>query len=178
MKSKIFIIIILSSFFLTACSIEKTEQIKDNKRFAIEYEVPKENPFAYINSKEAIDILKANGIIYFAESDSEKNKIYTKILLDSLKYYNIEKINYFNIVADKKDITKEYEEILELIKDTLIKDKYGNDLFITPSIYIIKDGVIINHHKLHIESLEKIYDKKEQQKIKKEIQKIFNEYQQ
>lgn len=122
--------------------------IPDNEKFANEYtEVGKNNVFVYRNADEIIKILEGGtGIVYLGFPECPWCQAYVPMLNEVAKEEGVEKIYYFNIREDRQENTNEYQKIVKLVKNYLMKDDEGNERIFVPDIYAIKDGKIIAHN--------------------------------
>ena len=122
--------------------------IPDNEKFANEYtEVGKNNVFVYRNADEIIKILEGGtGIVYLGFPECPWCQAYVPMLNEVAKEEGVEKIYYFNIREDRQENTKDYQKIVKLVKNYLMKDDEGNERIFVPDIYAIKDGKIIAHN--------------------------------
>lgn len=68
---------------------------------------------------------------------------YVPMLNDIAKENNIEKIYYLNILNDRKDNTKEYLEIVDILKDYLKYDEEGKKRIYVPAVIAINNGNIV-----------------------------------
>lgn len=122
--------------------------IPDNEKFANEYtEVGKNNVFVYRNADEIIKILEGGtGIVYLGFPECPWCQAYVPMLNEVAKEEGVEKIYYFNIREDRQENTKNYQKIVKLVKNYLMKDDEGNERIFVPDIYAVKDGKIIAHN--------------------------------
>ena len=65
------------------------------------------------------------------------------MLNDIAKENKIEKIYYLNILNDRKDNTKEYLEIVDILKNYLRYDDEGNKRIYVPAVIAINNGNIV-----------------------------------
>ena len=68
---------------------------------------------------------------------------YVPMLNDIAKENNIEKIYYLNILNERKDNTKEYLEIVDILKEHLRYDDEGNKRIYVPAVIAINNGNIV-----------------------------------
>ena len=99
-------------------------EISEQEKFSKEYQtVDLDNIFVYKTSSEIINILKhGSGIIYLGFPECPWCKAYVPMLNDIAKDNKIEKIYYLNILNDRKNNTKEYLEIVDILKNYLKYD--------------------------------------------------------
>lgn len=122
--------------------------IPDNERFANEYtEVGQNNVFVYRNADEIIKILEGGtGLVYLGFPECPWCQAYVPILNEVAKEEGVEKIYYFNIRGDRQKNSKEYQKIVKLVKNFLMKDDEGNERIFVPDVYAVRDGKILAHN--------------------------------
>lgn len=122
--------------------------IPDNEKFANEYtEVGKNNVFVYRDAGEIIKILEGGtGIVYLGFPECPWCQAYVPMLNEVAKEEGVEKIYYFNIREDRQKNSKDYQKIVKLVKNYLMKDDEGNERIFVPDIYAVKDGKILSHN--------------------------------
>ena len=122
--------------------------IPDNERFANEYtEVGQNNVFVYRNADEIIKILEGGtGLVYLGFPECPWCQAYVPILNEVAKEEGVEKIYYFNIREDRQQNSKEYQKIVKLVKNFLMKDDEGNERIFVPDVYAVRDGKILSHN--------------------------------
>ncbi len=135
MKKVVSILLIcISMFFMTGCSIKKTSEVTDEEKFAMEYDVTVDNPFSYIeydNLQETFNSDKA--IIYFGSSNDENSQTISKFLTENLIDSEIKEIYYFDPTKLGKKEEKALVKLLNSKLDSSIKN------ITIPSLYLIKD---------------------------------------
>lgn len=128
------------------CKINKGEvSLLDSVKFKSEYSnVGENNVFVYRNINEIISILNnGTGIIYLGFPECKWCQAYVPYLNEVAKEFNLEKIYYFNILEDRKNNTKEYLQIVDILKDYLNYDEEGKKRIYVPTVIAIKEGKII-----------------------------------
>jgi len=122
--------------------------IPDNEKFANEYtEVGQNNVFVYRNADEIIKILEGGtGLVYLGFPECPWCQAYVPILNEVAKEEGVEKIYYFNIREDRQQNSKEYQKIVKLVKNFLMKDDEGNERIFVPDVYAVRDGKILSHN--------------------------------
>lgn len=161
--------------------------------------LPLDNHMVYTDIKELLHLLKkGTGIIYFGFPTCPWCRNAVPILIEAAKEENVSNIYYFNalsirdekhidedgnIVVDKEG-TKEYKEIVELLKEVLpayegLHDDSIKRLYF-PTVVFVKDGKIISSHEGTIDSqIDPMIPLTKEQKIElkeiymKQIQKIY-----
>lgn len=150
-KKKILIIIgaiiLLGVILYLAVSTNKKEQniTNDNERFANEYKtVTKDNVFVYRDINEIINILeKGTGVVYLGFPECPWCKAYVTYLNEVAKEQDAEKVYYYNILEDRKNNTKEYQKIIELLGDYAANDEEGNKRIYVPMVIGVNKGQIV-----------------------------------
>ena len=122
-------------------------EISEQEKFSKEYQtVDLDNIFVYKTSSEIINILKhGSGIIYLGFPECPWCKAYVPMLNDIAKDNKIEKIYYLNILNDRKNNTKEYLEIGDILKNYVKYDDEGNKRIYVPAVIAINNGKIVGY---------------------------------
>ena len=124
MKKLVVITLLLSCCLLTGCSVKKVEEVTDAEKFAMEYDVSKENPFEYIDTKEMLELVEnGSGMIYFGFPECPWCKETIHLFVDILKEKNVEKVYYYNPKKIREENTKEYKKLVKLLGDNLLEDE-------------------------------------------------------
>ena len=154
MKNKKRILLIIIAIVIVLCvlfcllKVYKTEKevIKDNVKFSQEYgSVSEDNVFCYKTIDEIINILEhGTGVVYLGFPECPWCKEYVIYLNEVAKNSGCDKVYYFNILNDRKDNTKKYQEIVNILKDYLPYDEEGNKRIYVPAVIAVKDGKIIS----------------------------------
>lgn len=152
MKKKVLIIVcativILGGICLYFVISNSDNKNSDNVKFAKEYtEVDEDNVFVYKDIDEIINILKyGTGVVYLGFPECPWCQAYVKYLNDTAKEVGIEKIYYFNILEDRKNNTEEYQEIVSILSDNLLRDDEGNLRVFVPNVSFVVNGEIIGN---------------------------------
>jgi hypothetical protein len=134
----ILIVLGLLIFFITRDKVEE-------KNFSDEYtSVPKDNLFVYRDKDEIIKILKnGTGVVYLGFPECPWCQAYAPILDEVGKEEGLEKIYYYNILEDRKNNTKEYQEMVKLLKKHLDFDEEGNERIFVPEVAFVVKGLIV-----------------------------------
>lgn len=122
--------------------------IPDNEKFANEYtEVGQNNVFVYRNADEIIKILEGGtGLVYLGFPECPWCQAYVPMLNEAAKEEGVEKIYYFNIREDRQENSKNYQKIVKIVKNYLMKDDEGNERIFVPDVYAVRDGKILSHN--------------------------------
>lgn len=142
------IILITLAVFLKFNSKDTKET--DSEKFAKEYGMVDENGkttdnvFVYRTSEQIINILKkGTGIVYLGFPECPWCSEYVDYLNEVAKENGVEKIYYKNILEDRKNNTKEYQEIVKILSDYLQDDEEGNKKLYVPAVIAVKKGKIV-----------------------------------
>lgn len=138
-------LIILAFIYLGTKDYNLITYASDGERFNSDYsEIPRNNPFIYLNSTELIEFLnKGSGIIFMGNKENVWSKKYASYLYEIAKDRNIEKIYYYDVKKVKLLKNRNYYNIISALEGKLIEtDDSLNNLF-SPSLYILKDGEVV-----------------------------------
>ena len=106
--------------------------------------LPKENVFKVININEAINLVKkGNGALFIGYKECIWCQQYVKVIDDIAKKNSLPKVYYLDIRKDRKNNSKKYQELVNLLKDRLKNDDLGNKRIFIPFLVIAKDGKIL-----------------------------------
>jgi len=178
------IAIIFVIAFLTREEPKEVEVVlTDAEKFAEEYtSVSKDNVFVYKNINEIIKIMEeGTGIVYLGFPECAWCQAYVPYLNEVAKEEKIEEIYYFNIMEDRKENTKEYKKIVELLKERLQKDDEGNERVYVPNVSFHAKGELVGNNcetSLDTKGLEKPEDywtEKEVKDLKESLTKYMKE---
>lgn len=138
-------LVILAFIYLGTKDYHLVSYATDGERFNGDYnEIPRNNPFVYLNSTELIDLLNnGSGIVFMGNSENEWSARYAKYLYEIATDLHIEKIYYYDVKKVKLLKNRNYYNIILALEGNLIEtDDSKNNLF-SPSLYIVKDGEVI-----------------------------------
>lgn len=199
---------------------EKEEVMTDAKRFKESYEslnnikresdgefynnvsIPLDNPFKYVDIKEATDIIKnKSGILYIGANWCPWCRNAVEVLIDSAKEKNLNTIYYLDLTEYRnvfeiqngklvKTTTEKegYYDLLEALDSILgektytLKDKDGKiydtkeKRIYMPTVIAIKEGNILKHHvgTVDLEETQSKYSKLTETQTKK-LKTIYEE---
>ena len=139
----ILVILLIIGAFLFFNKSETVES--DNKTFASEYTlVGEDNIFVYRSAEEIINILEhGTGIVYLGFPECPWCQAYLPYLNDLAKDLHVEKIYYYNISEDRKNNTKEYQKMVEILNDYLQYDEEGKKRIYVPAVIAVNEGKIV-----------------------------------
>jgi len=117
----------------------------DSAKFYLEYpEVGKNNVYKYRTIDEIIKILEnGTGIVYLGFPECKWCQAYVPMLNEVAISRGLENIYYFNILDDRKNNTKEYKKIVELLDEYLQYDNEGEKRVYVPAVIAISKGEIV-----------------------------------
>ena len=121
------------------------EESVSNKKFNEEYTlVDKDNVYVYKSINDIINVLsKGTGIVYLGFPECPWCQRYVVYLNILAKEYNVKEIYYYNIKNARSNNTKEYQKIVEILKDLLPYDDNGNKKVFVPTVVFVKNGKVI-----------------------------------
>ena len=150
MKKKNIIIIsvgvlLVIALVITLIILNNNNNKTDAKKFSEEYNtVSSDNIFTYRTAEEIIKILKhGTGIVYLGFPECPWCMEYVKYLNDTAKESEADEIYYYNIKNARSNNTKEYQKIVEILKDLLPYDDNGNKKVFVPTVVFVKNGKVI-----------------------------------
>lgn len=116
--------------------------------FANEYPgVGADHVFAPVTGEQIVEILRSgSGVVYLGFNECGWCQAYVPILNQAAKQAGIEKIYYFDILADRREQSSIYHEILALLGNHLDKDEQNLPRVYVPDVSIVKNGQIIFHN--------------------------------
>ena len=142
----IIIILVAIIIFLLVGNKNEEQTVKsDAEKFSEEYTlVDKDNKFRYANIDEVIDTLEdGTGVVYLGFPECKWCQQYTVYLNELAKDRNIPEIMYYNIREDRQGNTKNYQTIVNLLKDYLPEDEEGNPRVYVPAVIFMSNGKIL-----------------------------------
>lgn len=121
------------------------EESISNKKFNEEYTLlDKDNVYVYKSINEIINVLSnGTGIVYLGFPECPWCQRYVVYLNILAKEYNVKEIYYYNIKNARSNNTKEYQKIVEILKDLLPYDDNGNKKVFVPTVVFVKNGKVI-----------------------------------
>lgn len=132
----------LASFFIYQ-HFDKELKLRSN--LATTYtKLPKDNVYKIININKAINLVKeGNGALLIGFKECIWCQQYVKIIDDIAKKHCIPTVYYLDIREDRKNNTKKYQELVNLLKNHLQNDDLGNKRIFVPFLVIAKDKNIL-----------------------------------
>lgn len=142
----IIVILVAIIIFLLVGNKNEEQTVKsDAEKFSEEYTlVDKDNKFRYANIDEVIDTLEdGTGVVYLGFPECKWCQQYTVYLNELAKDRNIPEIMYYNIREDRQGNTKNYQTIVNILKDYLPEDEEGNPRVYVPAVIFMSNGKIL-----------------------------------
>lgn len=142
----IIVILVAIIIFLLVGNKNEEQTVKsDAEKFSEEYTlVDKDNKFRYANIDKVIDTLEdGTGVVYLGFPECKWCQQYTVYLNELAKDRNIPEIMYYNIREDRQDNTKNYQTIVNILKDYLPEDEEGNSRVYVPAVIFMSNGKIL-----------------------------------
>ena len=133
-------------WFLTKDKEETT--LTDALKFQKEYATSNvgENVFVYRSIDEIIKIMEnGTGIVYLGFPECPWCQSYVKYLNEVAKENGVKEIYYFNILKDRQENTKEYQQIVKLLGDSIEFDEEGNHRVYVPNVSFHINGELIGN---------------------------------
>ncbi|MDD6224341.1 MAG: hypothetical protein PUB18_05000 [bacterium] len=177
---KYFILLIVIGLGITLATIfyfnqdsTKSNQ-KDSKKFSEEYEIGVDNVFVYSTGEEILNIMKnGTGIVYLGFPECPWCKAYVSYLNDFAKEEGIEKIYYYNILEDRKNNTKLYQEMVSILGEHLQYNDEGKHRIYVPNVsFHVKGKIIGNDYETSLDTHN--LEKPEEYWTKKEVTDLEN----
>ena len=146
--TKIFLVIIIFSFFITGCTSKKEEKLTDAEKFKKEYEslnnksdgelnylkvkINKDNPIVYTTPKKVIEKINNNDLfaLYLGNAKDNESRKIINLLLSSAKDNNVKYLYYID--------TKKYDSSLDELKEALNKGDNKIERFMKKLIIYLK----------------------------------------
>lgn len=175
-------IFIILATIVTAIVINRDEIFKKSGDSILIYEeygtISKDNKFQYMDVNAAIDFLKeGTGIIYFGFPECPWCRAYVPILEKKAEENNVDVIYYCNIREIRENNTKEYQELVGIIKDYLYEDDKGAKRVYVPDVYFVSKGQILGHNNdtsiISGGETEKYYTKEVRQELELKIDTLI-----
>lgn len=141
----LYALVILAFIYLGTKDYNLVTYATDGERFNGDYnEIPRNNPFVYLNSTELIELLNnGSGIVFMGNKENVWSESYAKYLYEIAEYLGLKEIYYYDVKKVKLLKNRNYYNIINALEGKLIEtDDSVNNLF-SPSLYIIKDGKVV-----------------------------------
>ena len=138
----ILILSTLASFFIYE---HFNKELKARNNLSTTYtKLDKKNVYKIININKAIKLVKqGNGALLIGFKECIWCQQYVKVIDDIAKKNSLSTVYYLDIREDRKNNTKKYQELVNLLKDKLKNDDLGNKRIFVPFLVITKDKEIL-----------------------------------
>lgn len=138
----ILILSTLASFFIYE---HFNKELKARNNLSTTYtKLDKKNVYKIININKAIKLVKqGNGALLIGFKECIWCQQYVKVIDDIAKKNSLSTVYYLDIREDRKNNTKKYQELVNLLKDKLKNDDLGNKRIFVPFLVIAKDKEIL-----------------------------------
>ena len=138
----ILILSTLASFFIYE---HFNKELKARNNLSTTYtKLDKKNVYKIININKAIKLVKqGNGALLIGFKECIWCQQYVKVIDDIAKKNSLLTVYYLDIKEDRKNNTKKYQELVNLLKDKLKNDDLGNKRIFVPFLVIAKDKEIL-----------------------------------
>ena len=138
----ILILSTLASFFIYE---HFNKELKARNNLSTTYtKLDKKNVYKIININKAIKLVKqGNGALLIGFKECIWCQQYVKVIDDIAKKNSLPTVYYLDIKEDRKNNTKKYQKLVNLLKDKLKNDDLGNKRIFVPFLVIAKNKEIL-----------------------------------
>ena len=138
----ILILSTLASFFIYE---HFNKELKARNNLSTTYtKLDKKNVYKIININKAIKLVKqGNGALLIGFKECIWCQQYVKVIDDIAKKNSLPTVYYLDIKEDRKNNTKKYQELVNLLKDKLKNDDLGNKRIFVPFLVIANNKEIL-----------------------------------
>lgn len=140
------IVIGIGTYFILT-NKKDNKEISDATKFQNEYkEVAKDNVFVYRSVKEIINIMEhGTGVVYLGFKECPWCQYYVKYLDEVAKTVGVTKIYYCDVLLERKNNTKEYQQLIELLNGHLQNNNEGLPRLYVPNVSFHISGKVIGN---------------------------------
>ena len=125
------------------------------------------------HAKELVYVLeKGTAVVYFGYTSCPWCRNAVPILIDSIKDNDIDTLYYVDI--HNVSFGKYKDKIMKMLDPYLKENDEGEKTITVPDVYVIKEGVIVSHHRGTVDSFKNPYNGMSN-KQKKELKKIYDD---
>ena len=138
----ILILSTLASFFIYEYF---DKEVKARSNLSNTYtKLSKDNVFKIIDIDTAINLVKkGNAALFIGYKECIWCQQCVKVIDNIAKKNSLQLVYYLDIREDRKNNSKKYQELVNLLKDRLKNDDLGNKRIFVPFLLIVKDGKIL-----------------------------------
>ena len=142
--SIIFIICIALFIVIGKTDFQKDIDTEAKKFHALYNLVDDDNLYVFSDATDVLDILNGrSGVILMGFPMNKWTNNYAKILNDTAKEFNIDKIYYYDFQKDRDESNGTYETIVNKLKVYVPVDDEGLQDIQAPTVIVIKEGEVI-----------------------------------
>lgn len=126
-----------------------TYDFKDKKKTANEQvalkfpSIKNDNKFVEVTMDQAINIVKNDGLILFANPKNKWADKYAYILNEAVRDTRIKNVAIIDVTVDRQQNSLKYQKLIKALGDYVLYDDLNNAHLYMPTFIIIKDKKII-----------------------------------
>ena len=122
----------------------KDRNKKENEKVALKFpSIKNDNKFVEVNIDQAINIVKNDGLILFANPKNKWADKYAYILNEAVRDTRIKNIAIIDVTVDRQQNSLKYQRLIKALGDYIIYDDLDNAHLYMPTFVIIKNKKII-----------------------------------
>ena len=122
----------------------KDRNKNENEKVALKFpSIKNDNKFVEVNIDQAINIVKNDGLILFANPKNKWADKYAFILNEAARDTRIKNIAIIDVTVDRQQNSLKYQKLIKALGDYIIYDDLGNAHLYMPTFVIIKNKKII-----------------------------------
>ena len=122
----------------------KDRNKNENEKVALKFpSIKNDNKFVEVNIDQAINIVKNDGLILFANPKNKWADKYAYILNEAVRDTRIKNIAIIDVTVDRQQNSLKYQRLIKALGDYVIYDDLDNAHLYMPTFVIIKNKKII-----------------------------------
>ena len=122
----------------------KDRNKNENEKVALKFpSIKNDNKFVEVNIDQAINIIKNDGLILFANPKNKWADKYAYILNEAVRDTRIKNIAIIDVTVDRQQNSLKYQRLIKALGDYVIYDDLDNAHLYMPTFVIIKNKKII-----------------------------------
>lgn len=122
----------------------KDRNKNENEKVALKFpSIKNDNKFVEVNIDQAINIVKNDGLILFANPKNKWADKYAYILNEAVRDTKIKNIAIIDVTVDRQQNSLKYQRLIKALGDYVIYDDLDNAHLYMPTFVIIKNKKII-----------------------------------
>lgn len=122
----------------------KNRNKNENEKVALKFpSIKNDNKFVEVNIDQAINIIKNDGLILFANPKNKWADKYAYILNEAVRDTRIKNIAIIDVTVDRQQNSLKYQRLIKALGDYVIFDDLDNAHLYMPTFVIIKNKKII-----------------------------------